>query len=1060
MGQPPLSGPDQTQDRGLLSWFARNKVAANLLMFMVLLGGAISMLQMRQEVFPDIETGLITVQVPYPGASPEEVEEGVVVRVEEAIAGIEGIEKLRSVAAENQGTVIAELEEYVDERRVLDDVETAVNRIETFPQEIEEPIIGEALGRVQVLSVVLYGEVPERTLKELVERIRNELTAMENISQVDVSGVRRYEISIEVSEEVLRRHGLTFEQVATVVRQSSLDLPSGSIETEGEEILVRTKGQRYRGQQFGDLIIMSRQDGTVLRIADVARVIDGFEDSDIVTLFDGKPAAVLKIFRVGEQDALEVAATVKRYLEKQREGLPAGVSIDIWFDRSRFLEERISLLLRNGYIGLVLVFLCLSLFLNPKLAFWTTMGIPISFMGAFWLLPHFDVTINMISLFAFIVVLGVVVDDAIVVGENIFAYRQQGMEPVKAAVQGVREMSAPVVIAIFTTVVAFMPLLFTVGEIGKIVSVIPVVVIAVLLLSLVEALLILPAHLSGSGWSGASGPIMRLQSRVQGGLDRLIRGPYSITLQLAVRWRYATVAVATALFAITIGFILGGHIKFVFFEEMDSDNVMAELTMPQGTTIKQTRAAVEKIEQAAARVRRQLDSVRATGQSSLFKHISSTIGQQPFKRLTAGPGARSLATSSGNAHLAEVNVELVSSEHRDIPAARVENLWRQEVGEIAGVSSLVFQSSFFSPGEPINLELSHPDFDTTLSVAERLKETLQQYRGVSDIEDSFLPGKREVRLSLKDEGRTLDVTLGDLARQVRHAFYGAEAQRIQRGRDDIKVMVRYPEWQRRSLVDVKSMRTRLPDGTEVPFGAVAQVHMGRGYAQIERTDRRRIVRVTADVDETLPGVSAGSINSNLGNVVLPQLQQRYPDLLFRFGGEQAEQNDSMESLGAQSVMALLGIFALLGVLFRSYVQPLIVMSAIPFGLIGAVSGHLIMGLNLSFLSFFGVVALTGVVVNDSLIMVDLINRRRNQHEPLREVVMKCGMRRFRPILLTTLTTFLGLTPMLLETSLQAQFLVPMAVSLAFGVLFATVITLILVPTLYMILVDVRHLVME
>ncbi len=1060
MAQPPLLEPNQTENRGLLSWFAHNKVAANLLMFVVLLGGVLSMLQMRQEFFPEIRTGLITVQVLYPGASPEEVEGGVVVRIEEAIAGIEGIKQIRSMAAESQGTVMAELEEYVDGRRVLDDIETAVNRIETFPRDIEEPIIGEVLARIQVLDVVLHGEVPERTLKELAERIRNELTAMENISQVDLSGVRRYEISIEVSKEVLRRHGLTFEQVATVVRQSSLDLPSGSIETGGEEILVRTKGQRYRGQEFGDVILMTRHDGTVLRIADVARVIDGFEDSEIVTLFDGKPAAILKVFRVGEQDALEVAATVKRYVEERREGLPAGVSIDIWSDHSVFLEERISLLVRNGYIGLVLVFLCLSLFLTPKLAFWTTMGIPISFMGAFWLLPHFDVTINMISLFALIVVLGVVVDDAIVVGENVFAYRQQGMEPVKAAVRGVREMAAPVVIAILTTVVAFVPMLFTPGEIGKIVRVIPIVVIAVLLLSLVEALLILPAHLSGSEWSGASGLIMRFQSQVQSRLDRLIRGPYSRTLQLAVQWRYATVAVATALFAITIGFIFGGHIKFAFFEAMDSNNVLAELTMPQGTPIKQTRAAVEKIEQAAVQVCRQLDSERDPGQLSLFKHISSTVGQQPFKRLNAGPGAQRLATSSGDSHLAEVNVELISSKHRDISAARVENLWRQEVGQITGVSSLVFQSSFFSPGEPINLELSHPDFDTTLFVAERLKERLQQYRGVSDIEDSFLPGKREVIISLKDEGRTLDITLRDLARQVRHAFYGVEAQRIQRGRDDIKVMVRYPEWQRRSLADIESMWTRLPDGTEVPFETVAQAHMRRGYAQIERIDRSRIVRVTADVDESLPGVSASSINGSLEDIVLPQLQQQHPGLLFRFGGQQAEQSESMESLGMQSVVALLGIFALLGVLFRSYVQPLIVMSAIPFGLIGAVAGHLIMGLNLSFLSFVGVVALTGVVVNDSLIMVDLINRRRNQHEPLRQVVMKCGMRRFRPILLTTLTTFLGLTPMLLETSLQAQFLVPMVASLAFGVLFATGITLILVPTLYMILVDVHHLVLE
>ncbi|MFQ5989799.1 MAG: efflux RND transporter permease subunit [Candidatus Methylomirabilales bacterium] len=1042
----------------MLSWFVHNKVAANLLMLLVLIGGVISMLRTRQEVFPDIETGLITVRVPYRGTSPEEVEEGVVVRLEEAIAGIEGIKRIRSVAAEGEGTVMVEVEDYVDERRVLNDIEAAVNRIETFPQEIEEPTISQASGRVQVISIVLYGEVPERTLKELAERMRNELTAMRNISQVELSGVRRYEISIEVSEEALRRHGLTFEQVATVVRQSSLDLPGGSIETEAGEILLRTKGQRYSGRQFEDLLLITRNDGTVLRMGDVGRVMDGFEDSDIAAFFDGKPAAVLKVFRVGEQDALDVAATVKRYLEEQRELLPAGVSTDFWFDRSRYLDERINLLVRNAYIGLFLVFLCLTMFLNPKLAFWTTMGIPISFMGAFWMLPQFDVTINMVSVFGFIVVLGLVVDDAIVVGENIFTYRQQGMNAAEAAVRGVREMAAPVTVAVLTTVVAFMPLLFTSGDIGKIISVIPLVVIAVLLVSLVEALLILPAHLSDSPRGGASGPTMQGQSRVQTILDRFIQGPYMRTLHWAVHWRYATMAIAVALFAVTIGFVLGGHIKFVFFEAVDSDNLLAELTMPQGTPVERTRAVVERIQQAAMRVRRQLDAERGTDEPSVFRHISTTIGQQPFKRLTSGPGGQGLATSLGNSHLAEVNIELISSQHRDIAGARIENLWRQEVGEIAGISSLVFLSSFFSAGEAINLELSHPDFDTTLHVVEQIKEALRQYRGVSDIQDSFLPGKREIRLSLKEEGRTLGLTLADLARQLRHAFYGAEAQRIQRGRDDIKVMVRYPESQRRSLANIETMRIRLADGTEVPFEAVAQVSMGRGYAQIDRAERRRIVRVSADVDETLPGVSADGINADLENVVLPQLRQQYPGLLFGFEGQQAERRESMQSLGVYSVVALLGIFALLGVLFRSYVQPLIVMSAIPFGLIGAVVGHLIMGLNLSFLSAFGLAALTGVVVNDSLIMIDLINRRRSQDEPLRQVILECGMRRFRPILLTTLTTFFGLTPMLLETSLQARFLIPMAASLAFGVLFATAITLILVPTLYMILRDLQNLV--
>ena len=521
------------------------------------------------------------------------------------------------------------------------------------------------------------------------------------------------------------------------------------------------------------------------------------------------------------------------------------------------------------------------------------MGIPISFMGAFCLLPWFDVTINMISLFAFIVVLGVVVDDAIVVGENIFSYRQKGMDPVAAAIRGVLEMATPVTVAILTTVVAFMPLLFTSGDIGKIVRVIPVVVISVLLVSLVEAMLILPAHLSGPRRRHLPGSLTQFHSRVHQALDRFTQGPYMRALRWAIGWRYLTIAMAMALFAITIGFVAGGHIKFVFFEMVDSDNVVAELTMPQGTPIEQTRAVVKQIEEGATRVRQQLDSESVTSQPSVFKHVSTTVGQQPFKRMAAGPGNRNFGSSLNNAHLAEINIELVSAEYRNMPAQSVENLWRQEVGEIAGISSLVFQSAFFSVGEAINVELSHPDFETTLSAVRDLKERLRQYQGVSDIENSFLPGKREIRLSLKDEGRTLGLTLADVALQVRHAFYGAEAQRIQRGRDDLKVMVRYPEAQRSSVADVSTMRLRLPDGTEVPFQAVAQMHMGRGYAQIDRADRRRIVRVTADVDESLPGVSSGVINGNLAAVVLPQLQQHYPGLLFEFEGEQAEQSESM-----------------------------------------------------------------------------------------------------------------------------------------------------------------------
>jgi len=1047
--------------QGPLSWFVRNHVAANLLMALVLIGGILSMLNMRMEVFPEIDTQTITVRVPYLGASPAEVEEGVNVRVEEAVQGIEGVKRVKSTAQEGAGIVVIELEDYATMSTVLDDVQAAVDRIETFPEETEKPVIAEVTNRVQVLSLFIHGNASERTLKALAERVRDDLTAMGNVSQVDIAGIRDFEIGVEVSERALRKYNLSFQEVSDAVRRASLDLPGGSVKTAGGEILLRTKGQRYIGREFEDVIVRSNPDGTQLYLDKVATIVDGFEDSDIATTFNGEPAVVLNVFRVGEQDAIEIADTVKKYIDETNPLMPAGVGMDVWFDRSEYLQGRIDLLTRNAFYGLILVFLCLAFFLDLRLAFWTTMGIPISFMGAFWLLPHLDMTINMISLFAFIVVLGIVVDDAIVVGENIFDQRERGLDGQSAAIIGVREMAAPVTFAILTTVVAFTPLLFTAGDIGKIVRFMPMVVISVLLLSLVEGLLILPAHLSGKQRLGTPGPIARIQQHIRDGLHWLIHHPYRRTLDWCLRMRYLTIALAVGFSLLIGGLVTGGHIKFVFFPKIDSDNVVAVLKMPQGTPIEQTAAVSRRIADAAERLRARLDAETPKDHPALVKHISTTLGEQPFTNIVGdGPEGPSIITTS-DSHLAEVNIELLSSEYRNITSERIGDMWRQEVGAVPGVSSLTFVSSFFSAGDAVNVELAHRDFDKLLAAADSLKASLRQYAGVSDIDDTFEAGKREIKLALKEDGRSLGLTLADLAQQVRAGFYGEEVQRIQRGRDDIKVMVRYPEDERRSLSDLDNMRIRTPDGAEVPFHTVASIEIGQGYAKIERADRRRIVAVNADVNEAES--SANKVNADLAGRVLPALQRDYPGLSFRFEGAQREQAESMQSLGKNFVIALLAIFALLGIQFRSYAQPLIVMSAIPFGLVGAVLGHIFMGLitegkpmPLSFLSGFGVVALTGVVVNDSLIMIDLINKRRTTGERLHRVLMESGMRRFRPILLTTLTTFCGLTPMLLERSLQARFLVPMAVSLAWGVLFATAITLVLVPVLYLILEDFKH----
>ena len=1050
-----MNEPGAESPRGLLAWFASNHVAANLLMVVILVGGGMSLWRMKMEVFQEIDPDLIRVEIPYPGASPSEVEEGICLRVEESIKGIEGIKRILSVAGEGLGTVVAELEDYADDREVLDDVKTAVDRIEDFPpQDAEEPVIADVDARIQVISVAVYGDAPERTLKEQADRVRDDLTAMDNISLVDVVGTRRYEISIEVSEATLRRYSLTLDQVADAVRQSSLDLPGGSVKTSGGHVLLRTKGQRYRGPDFEDIVVLTRFDGTKLYLKDLATIVDGFEDTATATYFDGKPAVLLKVYRVGDQGALAVARTVKKYIAKT--DLPNGLEMAPWFNRASYLRGRVHLLVKNALIGLTLVFLCLTLFLDLRLAFWTTMGIPISFMGGFILMPLFGVSVNMISLFALIVVLGIVVDDAIVVGENVFAYRQSGMNRHEAAVKGVREMASPVTLAVLTSIAAFAPLALTRGELGKILWPISVVVTCVLAVSLIEAVLILPAHLASASFRPRPGLMGRGQARVREALQRFIDGPYAIVLARALRWRYLTVSIAVAILVFTCALIRGGYVEQRFMPDVDADNVWAALSMPQGTPVEQTRQVVARLEAGVEVIREQLDAQMPDEPRSIVRHVSTTIGGQPFSaHIKDGHGARESSAVDAS-HLAEVNIALLSGEDRPIPSREIAQLWRDAVGELPGISTLNFTSQIFTAGEAVNVQLAHRNFDRLVVAGNQLKQELARFPGVIDIADSFESGKRELKLSLRPSGQAAGLTLEDLARQVRQAFYGEEVQRVQRGRDDIKVMVRFPKDQRRSLADIDNMRIRLPDATEVPFATVATVVEGRGYATVDRVDRRRVVDVTADVDDGV--ANANAINEALQRDVLPSLAHRFPGLTYTFEGEQRESSESFESMSVNLVYALLVIFALLAVQFRSYLQPLIVMSVIPFGLMGAVFGHMLMGLDLSMLSMFGMVALTGVVVNDSLILIDLINRRRREGVSLRQAVSESGLRRFRPILLTTLTTFLGLMPMILERSLQAKFLIPMAVSLGFGVLFATAVTLLLVPTIYWILDDIRGLV--
>ena len=1036
--------------KGAVDWFARNSVAANLLMVLIMAGGLLTVLTIKREVFPEFSLDMITVQVPYRGAAPEEVEEGVCVRVEEAIQGVDGIERITSTASEGSGTVTIELEAGADARKVLDDVKSRIDAIETFPEETEKPIIQEVTNRQQVINVALHGQLDEVSLKALAKQVRDDLSALPGITQVELANARPYEISIEVAETQLRRHGLTFDEVARAVRRSSLDLPGGSVKTDGGEFLLRTKGQAYRGHEFESLVLLTRNDGSHLTLGDVATVVDGFEDTDQSSRFEGDPALVIQVFRTGEQSAIEVSDAVHAYVDEARPRMPAGVSLTTLGDQAFILKDRLNLLIRNGLTGFALVFIVLTLFLRFSLAFWVSLGIPISFLGALWLLPSFDVSINMMSLFAFIVVLGILVDDAIIVGENIYTHQQRHGDRLRGAIEGTQEVATPVIFAVLTSVAAFAPMLVVPGVMGKMMVVMPMVVIPCLLFSLVESQLILPAHLShGTPRPPRDTWGARMRNRIDGTLKRFVDRVYRPSLELGIRMRYLTVAVGVATLLLTIGLVGGGWVRVVFMPPVDADFLSASVTMPQGTPVAVTEAAVRHMEEAADTLRTQ---VREETGRELFKFVYGLVGSgAPRLSGGMGPGVRTAAAS----HLGGLFIELTPADVRGIGSAEASNRWRELVGTIPDAVELKFDAELFMAGDPVNVQLTGSDIDELRAAGNAVKARLAEYAGVYDIADSFREGKQEIKLGIEPAAEVLGLSLQDLGRQVRQAFYGEEAQRIQRGRDDVRVMVRYPESERRSVGDLENMRIRTPEGLEVPFSQVARVEPGRGFASIKRVNRQRALNVTAAVDQSI--TTPGDVVADLDAGALPELLLGFPGVRYTFEGQQTEFRDSAGGLMQGFMVALLLIYLLLAVPLKSYAQPLIIMSAIPFGLVGATWGHLIMGMDISMLSMFGLVALAGVVVNDSLVMVDFINRFRRQAGSLARAVREAGAVRFRPILLTSLTTFFGLLPLMLETSLQAQFLIPMAVSLAFGVIFSTFITLMLVPAGYIIIEDMKGL---
>jgi len=1038
----------------VIAWFAENHVAANLFMALLLLGGAVSLPGIKQEIFPEINLDVITVTVDYPGAAPEEVEQGICVRVEETLQGIQGVKRLTSSASESRGIVSVELLAGEDVRRRMDEIRSRVDAIDSFPEQARRPEVRQADVRFPVLDVAVSGDVDELTLKRLGERTRDEIAALPGVTDTELVAARPYEISIEVSERALQRYGLTFDEVVAAVQRSSLDMPGGSLKTRGGEILLRTVGQAYRGSDFEGLVLMSRPDGTRLRVGDVATVIDGFEETDQQMIFDGRPAVLVEVFRIGNQNALEISRTVHEYAAEASARLPEGVAITVAQDDARFLRGRLETLLSNARSGFILVFAVLALFLRLRLALWVTLGIPTAFLGALFLMPTFDLSINLISLMGFIIVLGIVVDDAIVVGENVHTLQSSGrLSPLRSAVDGTNGVATPVVFGVLTTIAAFAPMFFVPGPMGRVAAVVPAVVTLCLVFSLLESLFVLPSHL-GHGTSVDAPPRRRItiawrgvQDRIAARLDRFIVTRYRPALETCIENRYLTLSVGLATLMLTAGLLAGGWLRFVFQPDVEGDVTVAYVTMPQGTPAETTLAAVQHIEEAARAVQAEID---AEGRGhDVFAHVSASVGQQPYKTKQATTPAAMAAALATGGNLGEVQIEVVGAEQRDISVAELTNRWRERTGQIAGTEELTFSSSIMSAGPPIEIELAGPDLERLRASAADVKAALAAYPGVVDLRDSFRSGQQQIALDILPSAEALGLSLQDLGRQVRQAFYGHEVQRVQRGRDDLRVMVRYPREERRSLSDLENMRIRTGDGSAVPFAAVAHAALDRGFSTIRRVDRKRVVTVTAQIDPAV--ANANELLAQFKADDLPRIEAVHSGVKLSFEGEQREQREFLTALGKGWMLALFAIYALLAIPLRSYLQPLVIMSAIPFGLVGAVWGHLLLGHDFSMFSVVGLVALSGVVVNDSLVLIDSVNERRRDGARLREALMESGCSRFRAILLTSLTTFAGLTPLLAETSPQAQMLVPMAISLAFGVVFATGITLLLIPAGYVIL---------
>ena len=1036
--------------KGLISWFARNPVAANLVMVLVFFAGTLSLLSMSKEIFPRTETRVISIGAPYPGAAPVEVEKGVILPMESALEGLQGIKKITSVADRDYARIYLEIEASEDINEVMSQVENRIDSITNLPDDLEKPTVKRVERNLWGMGVAVYGDMTQLEKKIVGDEIYDELLALPEVKEIRLWGAGTYEISIEVRESRLRELNLTLAEVASAVRSSSLDLPAGIIRTEAGNVLVRTEGKAYVGTDFENIVLRSQMDGTQLLLSDVAEVRDGFTDSIYKNRFDRQSAISLSIYSLEGQNLLDISAAVHAYAEKKQQSMPSGLSISVFNDEAYTLNGRLTMMSKNLVMGGLLVAIVLGIFLNLKVAFWVILGIPISFAGAFWLMPFGSVTVNIMSLFAFIMVLGIVVDDAIVIGESVFSEAKDDYQnklaqgnipdtgystPAEVVVRGAKRVATPSTIGVLTTMAAFLPLIFLDGSFAGIQQAIGIVVILCLVFSLIESKLILPAHLVGLKFgqksSGKLSVVNRFQSKVAKGLDYFIEEIYEPTLRKALHNRYTTLAGFLAIFIIIVGSVNSGIARFEFFPNVPGDDVQAQIIMQDGASSESLAETIDQIETAIYAVDKKYRDENPDTKG-LVEHVAFFVSSDVE---------------------ATFRVVLTKAEFRSVSATEIERLWRSEVGLLPNVRKQRYYSSEGPSGEAISLSLSGTNPDDLTMASVELQQYLAQFNGVYDIYNSQGSGSKEVLINLKPFASQVGVRLSDVAGQVRQAFYGEEAQRIQRDSDTVKVMVRYPIEERRDISTLENMHIRTSSGEAISIGEVADITLGLGLTAIERLDRKRTVTVTAEVESEK--IQSDDVVGDVRKNLVPQLLEKYPSIEFRLSGGTQEQSEYYGKLAVGFLASLFMIYGLLAVPLRSYIQPIVIMSVIPFGFIGAVIGHVIFDMAVNILSLFGIIALAGVVVNDSLILVEFANRGKAENLSAEEAILSAGKKRFRAILLTTLTTFVGLFPLLFETSVQAQFVIPMALSLSFGILFASTITLVLIPCLYLV-VETNH----